>query len=173
MVELLITVAVGILLISAFLKLIDIGLSTIGTKVFEHNMKEDLVARESAYNASFENYMRELKSSELGVHKAGASGWITRNQYQAYLESDQWKAIATNRLQIDNFICQYCGSSVVSKKNDWHCPNIHHFHYRNIMHENVYDDLVTLCKVCHTNLHQDYSIKDMEVEIKTHGFAYK
>lgn len=173
MVELLITIAIGIILVSAFVKLIDIVLISIGTKVFEHNMKEDLIARESAYNASFENYMRELKSSEPGVHKTGASGWITRKQYQTYLESDQWKAIAIHRLQIDGFMCQYCGSSLISKKDDRHRPNIHHFHYRNIMHENVYDDLVTLCKVCHTNLHRDYSIKDMEVEIKTHGFAYK
>lgn len=171
--ELLITIIIWIAIISGFIKIFGLLFDSIGNKVFKHNMEEDIKARESAYISSFNSYMSELKAYEKAGASNGVTGWISRHQYQEYLESAEWRSKADHRLAIDGYRCQYCDSEVKSRINDRHKPNIHHFHYHNIMHENVYDDLITLCQVCHTNLHKDYSIKDMEVEIKTHGFAYK
>ena len=70
--------------------------------------------------------------------------------YQHYLESDEWKEIRNKRLMIDGFVCQSCGSRGTSQNP----LQIHHFSYkRPLGQENVYRDLVTLCKACHSTLH--------------------
>jgi 5-methylcytosine-specific restriction endonuclease McrA len=98
---------------------------------------------------------------------------VPTDVYKDYLKSPEWREKARLRVHLDRYECKYCGSEVKSRIDDSHSPNVHHFHYRNIMNENVYEDLVTLCKTCHNNLHKNYSIEEMEVEIKTHGVAYK
>lgn len=76
---------------------------------------------------------------------------VDTEQYRQYLSSDAWRAIALKRLQIDNFTCQSCGSrGTVNNKIE-----IHHLTYRSLYHEGdrIFQDLVSLCHVCHKNLH--------------------
>lgn len=70
-------------------------------------------------------------------------------QYKAYLESEAWKVRAKQRLEIDNYTCQGCGS----KGGALNPLQIHHLRYDNIYHEDIYRDLVTLCRSCHAILH--------------------
>ena len=43
-----------------------------------------------------------------------------------------------------------------------HIPNVHHLHYRTLQVENIQTDLVTLCQSCHHDLHQKYTLSEME-----------
>lgn len=70
-------------------------------------------------------------------------------QYFEYLQSDEWKTKATTRLKIDNYTCQGCGCRGTSDNP----LQVHHLTYKNIMHENPYADLVTLCRNCHIRTH--------------------
>ena len=70
-------------------------------------------------------------------------------EYEQYLRSAIWSEKRTARLQIDHGRCAICGSG--------QDLNVHHLTYRNIMKEDVQQDLVTLCRPCHAMLHR---IKD-------------
>lgn len=70
-------------------------------------------------------------------------------EYFEYITSDKWKAICGQRYKIDGGVCQCCGSRGTIR-NPLQC---HHFHYGNFGHEDVYKDVVTLCKSCHESQH--------------------
>ena len=90
---------------------------------------------------------------------------ISHEDYIIYLQSDEWKSRARRRLEIDEYTCQYCGSELQSMSGITHIPNIHHLHYRTLRNENVYTDLVSLCKHCHLDLHSHFRLHEMEQEI--------
>ena len=90
---------------------------------------------------------------------------LTHAQYVDYLLTDEWRTRANKRLDIDDWTCQYCGSELRSMSGDDHTPNVHHLHYRNLTHEDIKNDLVSLCKHCHLELHSMYSLTDMEFHI--------
>ena len=82
--------------------------------------------------------------------------------YSEYLKTPEWQAKRNERLKIDNFRCQKCGRPMDLQ--------VHHINYDHVGHENVYTDLITLCKYCHakieaqkteykTNLYRDYADK--------------
>jgi len=73
----------------------------------------------------------------------------TDRDYYEYLNSDEWKNKARARLQIDNYVCQGCGS----RGNSLNMLQVHHLSYQNIYHEDIYHDLVTVCRSCHCILH--------------------
>lgn len=73
-----------------------------------------------------------------------------KEQYAMYLLSDQWKALAQKRLEIDGYRCQLCGSDG-TRENP---IQVHHLSYRNIGHEDVYTDLVSCCASCHKGIHR-------------------
>lgn len=67
--------------------------------------------------------------------------------YSAYLQSPEWQKKRTERLKIDNFKCAVCGRPMDLQ--------VHHLNYDNVGHENVYTDLITLCKFCHTDIENE------------------
>ena len=73
-------------------------------------------------------------------------------EYKRYLQSDEWKRIAKKRLAIDNGVCQCCGCRG-TMKNPIEC---HHLSYNHLYHEEsrIYEDLVSLCRVCHKGVHR-------------------
>lgn len=77
---------------------------------------------------------------------------MNNDKYLNYLNSNEWKQIANERLRIDNFKCVCCGSSGTNTNP----LETHHLSYKSIYNEQnrIYEDLVTLCKSCHTNLHR-------------------
>jgi 5-methylcytosine-specific restriction endonuclease McrA len=76
---------------------------------------------------------------------------MDNTEYKQYLQSDKWKAIANERLKIDNFQCVCCGS----RGTPANPLEIHHLSYKYLYHEEerIYQDLVTLCHCCHKSLH--------------------
>ena len=69
--------------------------------------------------------------------------------YYEYLNSDEWKNKARQRMKIDGYLCQGCGT----KGNSLNPLQIHHLTYQNIYHEDIFRDLVCVCRSCHCILH--------------------
>lgn len=72
-------------------------------------------------------------------------------KYQEYLNSEKWKRIAKQRLEIDGYCCVVCGA-VGTTGNPL---EIHHLSYKHLYEEEnrVFEDLVTLCHACHKSVH--------------------
>lgn len=66
--------------------------------------------------------------------------------YLCYLDSPWWKMIKAQRMRLDGNKCVFCKST----KN----LNVHHRNYDNCGHENLFEDLVTLCERCHMAEHK-------------------
>lgn len=73
-------------------------------------------------------------------------------KYREYLKSDKWREIAHKRYLIDKGVCQCCGTRGTAN-NPIEC---HHLSYSHLYHEEsrIYEDLVSLCRVCHKGLHR-------------------
>ena len=73
-------------------------------------------------------------------------------RYKEYLKSDKWKEITRKRYLIDNGVCQCCGTRGTANNP----LETHHLSYSHLYHEEgrIYEDLVTLCRVCHKGLHR-------------------
>lgn len=70
-------------------------------------------------------------------------------EYKIYLSSPEWKHKRDQRLKIDGNRCQACGT-LGSPLNPIMC---HHLNYKSVGHENPYTTLVSVCKCCHTLIH--------------------
>ena len=75
------------------------------------------------------------------------SGKRFSDKYVKYLESDEWKEKRAERLKKDQYRCVLCGA----EKN----LEVHHVYCDNLYHEDVSNDLITLCKECHERVHED------------------
>ncbi len=73
--------------------------------------------------------------------------------YRTYLLSEHWLNLRNQALKRDKFVCQMCGSGIN--------PHVHHVSYDHVGTEQELDDLVTLCKECHSKVH----IKDRQWSI--------
>lgn len=60
---------------------------------------------------------------------------------EEYYKSPEWAAKRNERLKIDSYRCARCGFT--------RALEVHHITYTRFGHEDVYRDLVTLCKKCH------------------------
>jgi len=65
--------------------------------------------------------------------------------YDEYLQSDTWKMLRKQRLEIDRCECVLCG------KNAEH---VHHRRYPNELGTETINDLVSLCSRCHKIYHE-------------------
>lgn len=91
--------------------------------------------------------------------------YMSKEEYHEYLKSDLWLNTRKLRLTIDKYTCIVCGSNLLPDPSKPDIGHVHHMHYRNLGHENVRNDLVSLCKHCHTSMHEKYTIHEMEHEI--------
>ena len=75
---------------------------------------------------------------------------MNSTEYNEFLKTDTWKQIARKRAAIDGYRCCMCGS-IGTMNNPL---QVHHVTYRHIGgNEDVYRDLVTLCRSCHRSVH--------------------
>ena len=72
-------------------------------------------------------------------------------QYLEYLKSAKWRELAEQRMKIDDYKCAMCGCRGTAKNP----LEVHHISYKHLYHEEsrIYEDLVTLCHVCHKATH--------------------
>lgn len=71
--------------------------------------------------------------------------------YPAYLRSRAWNAKRMARHEIDGFRCIECGGGATQRLT----IQCHHLTYERIGDEDVNQDLITLCAVCHGVEHQE------------------
>lgn len=65
-----------------------------------------------------------------------------------YLQTAVWHELRNERLRIDHYCCQYCGTAIN--------PEVHHLRYPEVWGmESVEDDLITLCAACHAETHKN------------------
>lgn len=70
-------------------------------------------------------------------------------EYLSYITSPEWKAKVEQRMKIDGYVCQMCGC----RGTITNPLQVHHIHYGNFKHEDVYRDLIVLCKADHESQH--------------------
>lgn len=74
---------------------------------------------------------------------------MTKEQYDDYRKTEHWAELKRQRLAIDNNQCCFCGS----RGTTINPLVLHHFNYRSLGHENVYKDVMILCRSCHRGVH--------------------
>lgn len=75
-------------------------------------------------------------------------------EYLDYMKSEVWEQKKQERISIDNG-CAMCGRPLNKIKS----VQVHHITYKNLGHEDVLNDLVTLCGSCHKKIHNYYNRK--------------
>lgn len=83
-----------------------------------------------------------LREYQDQVYSIKGEWYDLRNEYY---NSDEWKYKRSIRMDLDGYACVLCKSTY-----DLH---VHHLTYENIGDENVYNDLMTVCKECHWGIH--------------------
>lgn len=80
-------------------------------------------------------------------------------EYMDYLRSDTWQQKRSERLRIDKYRCQIC--------NKPFNLDVHHMSYpAELGTENVYTDLITLCRDCHEDIERQKREYDPQMEWK-------
>ena len=79
-----------------------------------------------------------------------------------FRNSATWQEARRQALERDMFLCRVCA--------DEHCLcsdglQVHHITYQRLGHEDVYNDLVSLCAGCHKKIHSYY-------RRKRHGYEH-
>ena len=69
--------------------------------------------------------------------------------YNKYMKSPEWAKKRKERLELDGYKCQMCGTTEKLE--------VHHIKYDTLGNENM-DDLITLCEHCHTKVHSAKSL---------------
>jgi len=70
-------------------------------------------------------------------------------EYNAYMNSNEWRKKRQERLTLDGYQCQMCGSKDHLE--------VHHVSYERLGKETM-DDLITLCFTCHNKIHSAQSL---------------
>ena len=106
------------------------------------------------------NYKENIETEDNG-----GGYWITKCKffkfdkdwdkvkYHTYIKSDEWKEKRKKTLERDDYQCQRCGTGMNLV--------VHHITYDRLGKEDL-DDLITLCKKCHEEIHG----KDIKEEHK-------
>ncbi|MEQ3724083.1 hypothetical protein [Alcanivorax sp.] len=88
-------------------------------------------------------YERDLPVS---IYQNDDTGHFTRKErYQQYLQSPEWAQVRDDIFVRDQGICLDCGNPA---------EQIHHRSYPEVMGDENYDDLVSLCGSCHRYRHE-------------------
>ena len=90
----------------------------------------------------YENFKRNRRDEQNDLYQSNK--WF--KDYNTYLNSDIWKKKRILILERDSYNCQSC---LKNKATD-----VHHLTYKNIGFENL-EELVALCRECHTKIHKN------------------
>lgn len=70
--------------------------------------------------------------------------------YDEHMNSPEWLAIADARRKFDNWRCGVCGRPHMFCKDGL---QVHHLTYKNLGHEDIEHDIISLCGKCHKKIH--------------------
>lgn len=80
-----------------------------------------------------------------------------QEKHDKYMKTQEWKDIRLQILERDGWRCRCCGRTNDDPKAQL---TIHHSTYDNLFNEEEHlDDLITLCKYCHYQIHQSNANK--------------
>ena len=71
---------------------------------------------------------------------------LGQKDYRDYINSKAWKIKRLERIKLDGYRCQICGTT--------RRLNVHHLTYIRLGCEDL-DDLITLCESCHERVHEE------------------
>jgi len=71
---------------------------------------------------------------------------MNKKQYQTHLQNPLWKSKRKEILERDNYTCVKCGATSTLE--------VHHLNYKGKPWEVPNAWLITVCKECHTKLHE-------------------
>jgi len=92
------------------------------------------------------HYSKKTKIYMVGSKKKNRYYYGDRDYYRNdYLKSEHWKDLRAKKLQL-NPVCEKCGSNKRVEP--------HHLIYKNL-HDICVEDLMTLCRICHEELHRN------------------
>lgn len=74
-----------------------------------------------------------------------------------------WILSRTTRLQLDNYMCQQCGETEKLE--------VHHWEPYRFSFDNSIDNLITLCKSCHVDMHRMYISEGFIKEAEDNYYA--
>lgn len=93
------------------------------------------------YYSGFWNQTEDSSSTQTS-----SPGSIPKTQYKRFLKSDYWKQVRQAVLTRDQHQCQKCGRTATLQ--------VHHLTYKHHGNElNHLEDLITVCKLCHSVIH--------------------
>jgi len=111
----------------------------------QSDKKKDKEDNQNEYKKSSEDY------ADVHIPSDGTEGTKARIysiDYEKYRESPEWQVRRRAVLKRDNYICQQCKATDVPLE-------VHHVTYENIGEEPI-EDLVSLCRICHQNIHDTF-----------------
>ena len=76
-------------------------------------------------------------------------------EYLEYIRSPEWKKKKDERLKIDEYRCCMCGRHITEVRS----MQCHHVTYKRLGHEDVMEDICSLCGSCRRKLHSYYNRK--------------
>lgn len=123
---------------------------------FEHGWLEPIVTTQSYYSVGGEDGLScgcGTSYADVETEDNGAGFWITEcpnykkdnSIYYAYIKSRDWHEKVNERLHVDGYRCQICGTAMNL--------TVHHITYDHLGYEPM-EDLITLCRECHKNIHE-------------------
>lgn len=78
-----------------------------------------------------------------------------QEKYHKYIKTEDWQEIRTLVLDRDNHKCRCC-----SRTEEESSLTVHHSTYKNLFNEADHlEDLITLCRYCHSGIHRVVSNK--------------
>jgi hypothetical protein len=122
----------------------------IGQAIGKINVPADCGPRdESLYEHYRENRQARrdeiLQRHVLKQKSEDSEFWV---KYNAYLKTQEWRALANRVLKRAGGICEGCGQT--------HATQVHHRTYEHVFEEFLFE-LVAVCDGCHNRLHPDRS----------------
>lgn len=112
----------------------------------------------------FQKRLSEVKKAEENGHKhmcsrdcrnrytslllGGDGEWVEGGKYKRYGEPRKWRRQRMLAIKRDNYMCQSCGATEELE--------VHHWEPYCIGFDNSLDNLVTLCRECHREMHLMY-----------------
>jgi hypothetical protein len=99
-----------------------------------------------AYEDSRTRVLEAIKTKHRNIQERRESSW--NENYEKYINSDEWKEKRSIVLKRANFVCEGCAKNTATE--------VHHLTYRHFGDELLFE-LVAVCRACHEKVHQGHS----------------
>lgn len=103
-----------------------------------HEWYDQYTADDSGNIRDFIAYIKDAKDNTETI-LPGIDPLTRREIYEQYINSEEWRNIRSQRLNIDAHVCQICGELA---------SDVHHLTYKHFRNEYLFE-LVSLCHYCH------------------------